>query len=63
LADWDRLDRGGVYLDTWKPTQANLHFVFCDKRALAAVRFRSFLRDCRAIEQPVDELDRAVEQE
>lgn len=64
LTAWDRLGRKGVYLiDVSEPSERNIHFVFCDKHALAAVRFHSFVRDCRAIERPLDELKRAVEQE
>jgi hypothetical protein len=61
---WDAADRCGVYLvDESKPPESNLHVVFTDKAALSAVRFRSFLRDCRALERSVSELSRAVEEE
>jgi hypothetical protein len=43
---WDRQD----------PDERNLLVVFSDPDALAAVRFTSFLRDCRRIERPVTEL-------
>lgn len=59
-----RRGRGGVYvLDVSEPPEANLHFVFSDVKALAAVRFGSFVRDCRTIERPRGELDHAREKE
>ena len=45
------------------PQERNVHFVFTDKNALTAVRFRSFVRDCRAIERAAEELDDAVAKE
>lgn len=64
LSAWDRHGKGGVYLvDVSEPSEKNIHFVFSDTRALGAVRFRFFMKDCRAIERPMDELNRAVEQE
>jgi hypothetical protein len=38
------------------PNERNLLIVFSDPDALAAVRFTSFLRDCRRIERPSPEL-------
>lgn len=64
LTAWDNSGGRGVYLvDTSEPPETNIHVVFTDKQALAAVRFRSFLRDCRAIKRAADELNHAVEQE
>lgn len=64
LSAWDRHGKGGVYLvDVSEPSEKNIHFVFSDTRALGAVRFRFIMKDCRAIERPMDELNRAVEQE
>jgi hypothetical protein len=64
LSAWDHLDRRGAYvLDTSIPPERNLHFVFSDTRALAAVRFRSFMRDVRAIARPAAELAQALESE
>jgi len=64
LTDWNHRGRRGVCLiDVSEPQENNIHFVFSDKEALAAVRFQSFLRDCRAIEMPVDELNQAAEEE
>jgi hypothetical protein len=56
---------GACFLDDhpWEyedPTERNLLVVFSDPDALAAVRFTSFLRDCRRIERPLAEL-RALE--
>lgn len=50
-------DQPGKYED---PNERNLQVVFSDPDALAAVRFTSFLRDCRRIERPLVEL-RALE--
>ena len=52
---------GGCFLDDhpWEhqdPNERNLLVVFSDPDALAAVRFTSFLRDCRRIERPLTEL-------
>jgi hypothetical protein len=64
LTDWDRVNRGGVYwVDTSELQERNIHFVFTDKNALSAVRFRSFVRDCRAIERRADELNEAAKEE
>jgi hypothetical protein len=57
--------QGVCYLDDqpWEhedPNERNLQVVFSDPKALAAVRFTSFLRDCRRIERPLVEL-RALE--
>lgn len=61
---WDRRRRRAVYvIDESESPERNLTFIFSDKQALAAVRFRSFLKDCRAIERSVGELTRAVEEE
>lgn len=56
---------GACFLDDhpWEyqaPDERNLLVVFSDPDALAAVRFVSFLRDCRRIERPLAEL-RALE--
>ncbi len=56
---------GACFLDDqpWEhqdPNERNLLVVFSDPGALAAVRFTSFLRDCRRIERPLTEL-RALE--
>ena len=41
----------------------NIHFIFTDKDALSAVRFRSFVRDCSAIERGADELNEAMKEQ
>lgn len=62
--EWGSPSRRGVYLlDESRPPEANLHVVFADKEALAAVRFRSFLRDCHALQRSTGELSQAVEEE
>jgi hypothetical protein len=53
--------QGACYLDDnpWEhedSDERNLLVVFSDPEALAAVRFTSFLRDCRRIERPLAEL-------
>jgi hypothetical protein len=64
LVMYDSADVSGVYrLDESEPPEINLHFVFTDTRALSVVRFRSFLRDCRAVERPVGELERVLKTE
>jgi hypothetical protein len=63
-AAYDTSDVGGVYLlDEAEPSEANLHVVITNVAALSAVRFRSFLRDCRAIERPPSELFQVLEKE
>lgn len=64
LSTWNAAGHGGVYLlDTSEGEENNLHVVFTDPTALERVRFRSFMRDCRAIERPAAELDKAVAEE
>lgn len=64
LTAWDNEERAGVYLlDHSEPPEAHWHIVFSDARILAAVRFRSFLRDCLAVERSADELRQEVEKE
>lgn len=64
LSAWDESARSGVYLlDQSHSGENNLHVVFTDKRSLAAVRFRSFLRDCRAMHRSSKELEGAVDEE
>lgn len=52
---------GAAFLDDkpWpetSPHEQNLRIVFSDPDALAAVRFVSFMRDCRRIQRPLSEL-------
>lgn len=61
---YDTSDVAGVYLlDESKPPEANLHVVVTNVAALSAIRLRSFLRDCRAIERPPSELLQVLDKE
>lgn len=54
----------GVYLlDESTPARESVHFIFTDKNALSRVRFRSFVRDCRAASRPNSELAALVSKE
>ncbi|MDZ7645592.1 MAG: hypothetical protein U5K76_16025 [Woeseiaceae bacterium] len=64
LTRYDESDSLGVYLfDDSAHGETRIHFVFTDKRALSVVRFRSFLRDCRRIERPANEIECDLETE
>ncbi|HEY7533397.1 MAG TPA: hypothetical protein VH681_11545, partial [Nitrospiraceae bacterium] len=64
LSEWDRANKRGVYwVDASTLEERDVHFVFTDKEALSAVRFRSFVPDCRSIERAVDELNGALAEE
>ena len=64
LTFWDQLGCCGAFvLDASQPSETNLSIVFTDTRALAAVQFRSFVRDFRAIERPAEELAHALDVE
>src|SRR5258706_214477 len=55
---WDREAAKGVFVRRQEiPGEVNADFAFTDKTALEAVRFRSFVRDCRGIERPFDETE------
>lgn len=64
LTQWDVESRACVYfiedLDTPERTR---HIVFSDKKALEHVHFRTFLHDCRAMEQPPGTLREAIDTE
>lgn len=61
---WDVRGLNGVYiLDESCDGECNLHLVFTDKQALSRVRFRSFMRDCRAMLRSATELHRAIDEE
>jgi hypothetical protein len=61
---WDHNAATGLFVrDRDIPEESNRDFVFTDKTALEAVRFRSFLHDCREIERPFDELDAQARRE
>lgn len=64
LTEYDDSPVSGAYLlDESHDDETNLHFVFTDKHALSAVRFCSFLRDCRRMERPASEIETALESE
>jgi hypothetical protein len=64
-AEFQNLHSGATFFDDnpWPDDgsdKQSLKIVFTDPEALAAVRFTSFLRDCRRLERPLSEL-RALE--
>jgi hypothetical protein len=62
--DFDGKAQKRVYLiDRSKDHDAQMGFIFSDKTALQAVRFRHFMKDCREIMGDAQELDILVEQE
>jgi hypothetical protein len=64
LTSWESAKRGGLYLlDRSEPPETHWHFVFTDPASLSSVRFRSFMRDCRAIERSAEELLREIGKE
>lgn len=64
LTAYDESETSGTYLfDDSEHGETRIHFVFTDKRAMSAVRFRSFLRDCQRIERPASEIERRLESE
>jgi hypothetical protein len=61
---WDGTALKALYIgEPPLPGELNRDFLFSDKTALKAVRFRSFVRDCRAIERPFDDLTPYVDAE
>jgi hypothetical protein len=46
-----------------QPPEEHAHFLFTDKSALASIRLRSFVRDCRALERPLSDLIVVLESE
>ena len=61
---WDEQRLGAVYLvDRSEDGEHTLDAVFTDRTALRAVRFRSFLDDCRRLERPATELEPQIEEE
>jgi hypothetical protein len=64
LTSWESAKRWGVYLlDCSEPPETHWHFVFTDPVTLSSVRFRSFMRDCRALERSAEELLREIGKE
>lgn len=61
---WDEQALGAVYLiDRSEDGERTLDVVLTDRTALQAVRFRSFLDDCRRLERPATELAPQIEAE
>jgi hypothetical protein len=64
LTDFDTQARQRVYLiDNSQENDPCMHFVFSDKTALQAVRFRHFMKDCYNIVSDNQELEVLIEQE
>lgn len=58
LDEFDRQADAAVYMqDISNGVDEQLNFVFSDKTAMARVRFRHFLRDCRRLEREVSALE------
>ncbi len=56
--------RQAVYMvDNSRPHNPHMNFIFSDKTALQAVRFRQFMRDCRPLVSDRAELDAVVSRE
>lgn len=63
-AEFDEESRKAVYMfDRSRPDDPHMDFIFTDKTALQAVRFRHFMADCRAIVADGRELDPIIERE
>lgn len=61
---FDAKSQQQVYqIDKSRQDNPQMNFVFTDKTALQAVRFRHFMRDCRAIRGDSRELEALIEQE
>jgi len=61
---WDEQRRGAAYLvEHSEGGEHSLNVTFSDRTALQAVRFRSFLDDCRRLERPASELEPQIEAE
>lgn len=57
LDELDRQAATAIYTqDVSNGVDAQLHFIFSDKTAMARVRLRHFVRDCRCLEQDADTL-------
>lgn len=64
LTEFDARARKAVYMeDRSRENDPHMNFVFTDKTALQAVRFRYFMRDCRALVTDRGELDEFVARE
>ncbi len=65
-ADWDQRGLRAAYLIEREDRSAEgpqMDFIFTDREALKAVRFRHFMADFRAIEQDASYLEREIETE
>lgn len=61
---WDEQRPGAVYLvERSEDGEHTVDVIFTDRTSLQAVRFRSFLDDCRHLERPASELEPRVEEE
>jgi hypothetical protein len=57
LTSWSAANRRGVYrFDCSESSETHWNFVFTDPSILSSIRFRSFLRECRA--EPLREIDK-----
>lgn len=64
LTEFDGHARRAVYLeDVSRQHDPHMHFIFSDKTALQAVRFRHFMRDCRLLVADRAELDAVINRE
>ncbi len=62
--EFDRKGQRRVYLiDRSRARDPQMDFVFSDKTALQAVRFRHFMKDCRKIMGDAKEVEMLIEQE
>lgn len=62
--EFDQQARKAVYMiDKSRPLDPHMNFIFTDKTALQAVRFRHFMADCRALAADSAELDPLIERE
>jgi hypothetical protein len=60
--EFDQQSRKVVYVfDKSRPDDPHMDFIFTNKTALQAVRFRHFMADCRAIARDGRELDPIIE--
>lgn len=64
LTEFDGQARKAVYMeDKSRPHDPHINFIFSDKTALQAVRFRHFMRDCRPLVVDRAELDAVISRE
>lgn len=62
--EFDNQAHKTVYMeDKSRPHDPHMNFIFSDKTALQAVRFRQFMRDCRALVADRAELDAIITRE